>query len=88
MIQRQLMEKILRAHPGRKEAESRAELNTVKREFCRETGILEGEYTTFNLDGSSMYFTMGTDVVAIKQLDLNGEKINPLSGVYGIELQS
>ncbi len=88
MTQQQLMEKILRKFPGRKEAEIRIELNEVQKEFCRETRILEGEFTTFNTDGSSMYFTMGTDVVTIKQLDLNGVKIDPLGGVYGILLQT
>ena len=88
MTQQQLIEKILRKFPGKKEAEIRAELNEVQKEFCRETRILEGEFTTFNTDGSSMYFTMGTDVVTIKQLDLNGVKISPLGGVYGILLQT
>ena len=82
------MEKILRKFPDRKEAEIRLELNEVQKEFCRETRILEGEFTTFNTDGSSMYFTMGTDVVTIKQLDLNGIKIDPLGGMYEIELQT
>ena len=88
MTQQQFIEKVLRKFPNRKEAEIRSELNEVQKEFCRETRILEGEFTTFNTDGSSMYFTMGTDVVTIKQLDLNGVKIDPLGGVYGILLQS
>ena len=88
MTQQQIMEKILRKFPDRKEAEIRLELNEVQKEFCRETRILEGEFTTFNTDGSSMYFTMGTDVVTIKQLDLNGIKIDPLGGMYEIELQT
>lgn len=88
MTQQQIIEKILRKFPGRKEAEIRLELNEVQKEFCRETRILEGEFTTFNTDGSSMYFTMGTDVVTIKQLDLNGIKIDPLGGMYEIELQT
>ncbi len=67
MTQQQLIEKILRKYPGRKEAEIRNELNVIKDEFCRETGIIEGEFTTFNTDGTSMYFTMGSDVVTLKQ---------------------
>ncbi len=88
MTQRQLMEKILKKFPDRKEAEIRDALNIVQKEFCRETRILEGEFTTFNTDGSSMYFTMGTDVVTIKQLDLNAIKIDRLGGVYEIEMQT
>ena len=88
MIQQQLIEKILRKFPDRKEAEIRAEANTVKEEFCRETRILEGEFTTFNTDGTSMYFDLGDDVITVKQVDLNGEKIDPLGGVYEIELQT
>ena len=88
MIQRQLIEKIIKKFPDRKEAEIRAELNEVQKEFCRETRIIEGEFTTFNTDGTSMYFTMGADVVTIKQLDLDGVKIDPLGGVYEIKLQT
>ncbi len=87
MTQRQLMEKILKKFPGRKEAEIRDALNMVQKEFCRETRILDGEFTTFNTDGS-MYYTMGTDVVAIKQLDLNAVKIDRLGGVYEIKMQT
>ncbi len=82
------MEKILRKFPDRKEGEIRFELNEIQKAFCRETRILEGEFTTFNTDGTSMYYTMGTDVATIKQLDLNGSKINPLGGVYEIEIQT
>ena len=88
MTQQHLIEKILRKFPDRKEAEIRAELNEVQKEFCRETRIIEGEFTTFNTDGTSMYFAMGSDVVTIKQLDLDGAKINPLGGVYEIDLQA
>ena len=88
MTQQHLIEKILRKFPDRKEAEIRAELNEVQKEFCRETRIIEGEFTTFNTDGTSMYFAMGSDVVTIKQLDLDGAKIKPLGGVYEIDLQA
>lgn len=88
MTQQQLIEKILRKFPGKKEGEIRAEANTVKEEFCRETRILEGEFTTFNTDGTSMYFDLGSDVIAVKQVDLAGSKINRLGGVYEIELQT
>lgn len=88
MTQQQLIEKILRKFPGRKEGEIRAELNEVQKEFCRETRIIEGEFTTFDTDGTSMYFDLGSDVVTVKQVDLNGVKINPLGGIYEIELQT
>lgn len=82
------MEKILRKFPGRKEAEIRSEMNAVKEEFCRETRILEGEFTTFDTDGTSMYYDLGSDVITVKQVDLGGTKIDPLGGVYEIELQT
>ena len=88
MIQQKLIEKVLRKFPDRKEGEIRAELNTIKEEFCRETKILEGEFTTFDTDTTSMYYTIGTDVITIKQVDLNGVKIDPLGGPYEIELQT
>lgn len=88
MTQRQIMEKILRKFPGRKEGEIRAEMNAVKEEFCRETRILEGEFTTFDTDGTSMYYDLGTDVITVKQVDLAGDKIDPLGGIYEIELQT
>jgi hypothetical protein len=88
MTQQQLIEKILRKFPDRKEGEIRDELNEVQKEFCRETRILEGEFTTFDLDGSSMYYTMDSTVVTVKQVDLNGSKIDPLGGVYEIESQT
>jgi len=88
MTQRQIMEKILRKFPGRKEGEIRAEMNAVKEEFCRETRILEGEFTTFDTDGTSMYFDLGDDVITVKQVDLAGTKIDPLGGVYEIEMQT
>ena len=86
MTQQQLIEKIRMKFPKRNEGEIRSELNEVQKEFCRETRILEGEFTTFNLDGTSLYYTMGTDVVTIKQVDLDGTKIDVLGGVYQIEL--
>ena len=88
MTQQQLIEKILRKFPGRKEAEIRDALNEVKNEFCRETRIIEGEFTTFDTDATSVYYTMGDDVVTIKQVDVNGSKITPLGGVYEILLQT
>jgi len=88
MTQQQLIEKILRKFPDRKEGEIRAELNEVQKEFCRETRILEGEFTTFDTDGTSMYFDLDDRVVTVKQVDLNEVTINPLGGVYGIELQT
>lgn len=88
MTQQQLIEKILRKFPDRKEGEIRAELNEVQKEFCRETRILEGEFTTFDTDGTSMYFDLDDRVVTVKQVDLNGVTINPLGGVYGIEIQT
>ncbi len=88
MTQQQFIEKVLRKFPNRKEAEIRSELNEVQKEFCRETRILEGEFTTFNTDGSSMYFDLGDEVVTVKQVDLAGDKIGPLGGVYEIELQT
>ena len=88
MTQQQLIEKILKKFPDRTEAEIRIELNAVQKEFCRETELLEGEYTTFNLDGTSMYYDLGDDVVAIKQVDVNGVKIDPLGGMFEIPLQT
>ena len=88
MIQQQLIEKILRKFPGRKEAEIREALNEVQKEFCRETRIIEGEFTTFNTDATSVYYTIGDDVINIKQVDVNGVKITPLGGVYEIVLQT
>ncbi len=88
MTQRQLIEKILRKFPDRKEGEIRAEANAIKEEFCRETRILEGEFTTFDTDGASMYFDLGDDVVTVKQVDLAGDKLDRLGGVYEIELQT
>ncbi len=88
MTQQQLIEKILRKFPDRKEGEIRAELNEVQKEFCRETRILEGEFTTFDTDGTSMYFDLDDRVVTVKQVDLNGVTINPLGGVYAVELQT
>ena len=87
MIQQQLIEKILRKFPGRKEAEIRAELNTVRDEFCRETRILEGEFTTFDTDGS-LYYDLDDRVVTVKQVDVKGVTINPLGGVYAVKLQT
>jgi len=88
MTQQQLIEKVLRKFPDRKEGEIRDEADAVKEEFCRETRILEGEFTTFDTDGTSMYFTMDDRVVTVKQVDLNGVTINPLGGVYGIKIQA
>lgn len=88
MTQQQLIEKILRKFPDRKEGEIRAELDTVRDEFCRETRILEGEFTTFNTDGTSMYFNLDDRVVTVKQVDVKGVTINPLAGVYVIEVQA
>ncbi len=88
MTQQQLIEKILRKFPDRKEGEIRAELNEVQKEFCRETRIIEGEFTTFDTDGTSMYFDLDDRVVTVKQVDLNGVTINPLGGVYAVEIQA
>ncbi len=88
MTQQQLIEKIMRKFPDRKEGEIRAESNTVKDEFCRETRIIEGEFTTFDTDGTSMYFDLDDRVVTVKQVDLNGVTINPLGGVYAVEIQA
>ncbi len=88
MTQQQLIEKILRKFPDRKEGEIRDEANVVKEEFCRETRILEGEFTTFDTDGTSMYFDLGDDVITVKQVDLAGTKLDRLGGVYEVELQT
>lgn len=88
MIQQKLIEKILRKFPDRKEGEIRAELDTVRDEFCRETRILEGEFTTFDTDATSMYYALDDRVVTVKQVDVNGVTINPLAGVYAVELQT
>ena len=88
MKQQVIIEKIRAKHPARLEADVRAEMNTVKREFCRETRIIEGEHTTFNTDGSSVMYDMGDEVVDIRQVDLAGTKINQVSGVFEIELQT
>ena len=80
------MEKIRRRHPDRLEPEIRAEMNTVKREFCRETRLLEGEFTGFSLDGTSVMYDLGDNVAAVKQVDLNGVQIQQLTGIYTIEL--
>ena len=88
MTEQHLIEKILKKFPDRGESEIRLELNVVQKEFCRETELIEGEFTTFNLDGTSLYFAMGTDVVAIKQVDVNGAKIDPLHGIFEIDLQT
>lgn len=78
----------MRKFPDRKEGEIRAELDTVRDEFCRETRILEGEFTTFDTDGTSMYYDLDDRVVTVKQVDLNGVTINPLGGVYAVEIQA
>ncbi len=88
MIQQQIIEKVRRKFPDRKEGEIRAEANTVKEEFCRETRILEGEFTTFDTDGTSMYFDLGDDVITVKQVDLAGAKLERLGGVYEVDLQT
>lgn len=88
MTQQQLIEKILRKFPDRKEAEIRIELNEVQKEFCRETRIIEGEFTTFDTDGTSMYFDLDDQVVTVKQVDLAGTKLDQARGVYEVVLQT
>ena len=86
MIQQVIIERIRRRHPDRREAEIRAEMNLIKKEFCRETRINEGEHDGFSLDGSSVMYDFGSEVVNVKQVDLDGVQIQQLTGVYKIEL--
>lgn len=88
MIQQHLIEKISRAHPSRGEREIRDDLNRIKRSFCKETKIIEGEFTTFNTDGTSLYFDLGNEVSEVKQVDLAGTPLAKLSGVHNIPIQS
>ena len=84
MIQQQILDIILRKFPGRTETEIRISLNEVKDDFCRETRIIEGEFTTFNTTTTEIYYTIGSDVVLIKQVVLNGLTLKPMSDVYGL----
>ena len=86
MIQQQIMEKILQKFPGKTEPEIRIELNEIQKDFSQETEIIETEFTTFNLDGSSVMYDMDDEVIRVKQVDVDGAKIDILGGVYEIEL--
>ncbi len=84
MIQQQIHEKILRKFFRRTESEIRTSLNDVKNDFCRETRIIEGEFTTFNTTATEIYYSIGSDVVSIKQVVLDGVTLKPMSDVYGL----
>ena len=88
MTQQFILEKVMRKFMDRTEGEVRSDLNRIQKDFSRETRILEGEFTTFNTNGASLYFDFDDQVSVVKQVQVDGTVIDLLTGVYQIEIQS